>query len=215
MNHTYLGIWGAIFLAVSACPAAGPRRSEGGATPGKVVRASLKASREGDWDAYAGLIHPDSLRDFKALLVPVLQSALKNPDERADLQTLFGKATDLKAVLKLEPKEFFARFARGALVKSPLKDNFASFKGKVLGVVREGPDLAHVVVRLAREGPKGVTPFALRNKVEVVTVRRTPAGWRILLPGDLRTLADTIRRSGAARADVQKAEDTIPPDPDR
>src|SRR5262245_31220854 len=74
----------------------------------KVAAASLESLRKLDWKAYAEQIHPDSLRDFKALFEPLLHAAeRKKPSEQAALLEAFEGGRDLKTVLGWPPKEFF------------------------------------------------------------------------------------------------------------
>ena len=198
--------------SLSACQAAEPVPEKESAAIEKVVAASGQATRKGDWDAIAALIHPDSLQDFKALFVHVLQAAAKKGgDEQADLLTLFDGAKDLKTVLAWEPKEFFARFAKGYASRAPLKETFASTTSTVLGMVPEGSDQVHVVARATRTIEK-----AEISRVDVVTLKRSGREWKMLLPSELRLVAETIKRLGTPGHDSATSKDVdIPADPDK
>jgi hypothetical protein len=157
--------------------------------PEKVVLASFAAQRKLDWETYAGLMHPEGLKEFKDLLVPVLKGAeKKGREEQAGLLTLFQGARDLKTVLSWEPREFFLRFLKATASRSPLKANFTGTTAKVLGKVPEGANRVHVVVRVTRTMGK-----VKLSKVEVVTVKRSGAAWKVTMPEELRGLAQTIK----------------------
>jgi uncharacterized protein (TIGR03066 family) len=212
MHRAFRGYWVVLMASLSACQAAEPVPEKESAAIEKVVAASGQATRKGDWDAFAALIHPDSLQDFKALFVPVLQAAAKKGgDEQADLLTLFDGAKDLKTVLAWQPKEFFARFAKGYTSRAPLKETFASTTSTVLGMVPEGSDQVHVVVRATRTIEK-----AKISRVDVVTLKRSGREWKMLLPSELRVVAETIKRLGTPGHDSGTSKDVdIPADPDK
>jgi uncharacterized protein (TIGR03066 family) len=191
MDRTFRGYWLVLMASLSACQGAEPVPEKDNAAIEKVVAASGQAARKGDWDAFAALIHPDSLQDFKALFVPVLQAAAKKGgDEQADLLTLFDGAKDLKNVLAWEPKEFFVRFMKG-YASAPLKVKWASATIRVLGMIPEGSDQVHMVVRATRTIEK-----AEISRVDVVTLKRSGREWKMLLPSELRVVAKTIKRLG-------------------
>jgi len=212
MGRTFRSCWVVLMASLSACQAAEPVPEKERAATEKVVAASEQAARKGDWDTFAALIHPDSLQDFKALFVPVLQAAAKKGgDEQADLLTLFDGAKNLKTVLTWEPKEFFARFAKGYASRAPLKDTFASTTRRVLGMVSEGSTQVHVVVRATRKIEK-----AEISRVEVVTLKRSGRDWKMLLPSELRVVAETIKRLGPPGHDSATSKDAdIPADPEK
>jgi hypothetical protein len=212
MDRALRGYWVVLMVSLTACQAAEPVPEKESAAIEKVVAASRQATRKGDWDAFAALLHPDSLQDFKALFVPVLQSAAKKGgDEQADLLTLFDGAKDVKTVLAWEPKEFFARFAKGCASRAPLKEIFASTTSTVLGMVPEGSDQVHVVVRATRTIEK-----AEISRVDVVPLKRRGRKWKMLLPSELRVVAETIKRLGTPGHDSGTSKDVdIPADPDK
>jgi hypothetical protein len=164
-----------------------------------VVAASMEAGRKMDWKAYANLVHPDSLGDYRKMWLPVLQAAAKaGPDKQADLLPLFAGAKNLKSVLALKPMELFVCSMKGMASQFPApKAGPLNVEEKALGVVREGGDLAHVVVRTrTKHGGREVT------KVEVISLKRSGTEWKVLLPDAVREVADTFRRTlqkGAAK----------------
>src|SRR5262245_42331334 len=156
----------------------------------KVVAASMEAARKGDWEGYAGLVHSESLRDYKSMWLPVLQAAAKGaPAKQADLLALFDKATDLKSVLALKPKEFFVSSMKGMAAQTTMpKPVTAKTDEKILGTVREGNNLAHVLIRTRAKYQQTEV-----NKVDVVTLKRSDTEWRIILPEAVRIMAKAFR----------------------
>src|SRR5262249_13828163 len=59
-----------MFSTLGPAATAEPKRDD--AAIEKVVAASMEAARKMDWQAYAELIHPESLEDYKKMWLPVL-----------------------------------------------------------------------------------------------------------------------------------------------
>ncbi|MBO0699245.1 MAG: hypothetical protein J2P46_12685 [Zavarzinella sp.] len=120
----------------------------------------------------------------------------------------FDKATDLKTLIALKPKEFFVRSMKGmasqipALTATPL-----DVDQKIIGTVREGDDQAYVVVRTRRKEDPGEL-----TRVEVIALKRSGREWKILLPDVVRIMADTFRRTGPAVQKSGPVKDCAEPD---
>ena len=185
----------------------GPQRDSVGIE--KVVAASIEAAKKGDWKGYGDLVHPESLQDYKRMWLPVLQAAAKEgPDKQADLLRLFGGATDLKSVMALEPKAFFVSSMKGMASQTTIpKQDAVKTDEKILGTVREGDDLAHVLIRTRTKYQQIDV-----NKVDVVTVKRSGTEWKIVLPEAVRVMAETFRHS-LQPATLKSGSDTVPADP--
>jgi hypothetical protein len=189
MHQTVTFSVGFLFLAVSTAFAVDPEPAATDAELEAVVKASYEACREGKWDAYAKLMDPRDLVEFKQKLQPILQAAPVNPAAPGNgLLDLFDGGTDLKTVAGWEPNEFLARFMRGTTAKTPLGLGYAGIKYKIVGVVSESADQAHAVVRVEK------TMMTLKvTRMEVVSLRRVAgADWRISLPEELKGLAQTL-----------------------
>jgi hypothetical protein len=175
----------------------------------KLVEASSEAAKKGDWEKYAGFIHPQSLEDYKKMWQPALTAAAKQgPEQQAELVTLFDNAADLKSISALKPKEFFISSMKAIssqfgqrLVGSPIGNE------KIIGVVHDGDDQAYVVVRV-RQKFNG----AELTKVDVVALKRSGTEWRMELPDVVRTLADTF---GGHLPKVERSRRADTPDPEK
>jgi hypothetical protein len=184
-----------LLLACSVlCRAGDAKTQRGDAAIEKVVAASTEAVRKGDWNRYADLVHPESLQDYKSIWLPVLQAApKKGPETQADLLALFDKATDLKSVIALKPKEFFVRSMKGMAATFRREGIPSNLNGdeKIIGTVHEGDDQAYVVVRTRRK-----FGGAAMTQVEVVGLKRSGTEWKMMLPDSVRIMAETFRRTG-------------------
>ena len=174
----------------------------------KVVANSMEASRKTDWKKYADLVHPDSLEEYKKMWLPVLQKATREQlEKQADLLTAFDKAKDLQAVISLSPKDFFISSMKGMAAQIPKPSfNPLNVNEKIIGTVHDDNDHAYVVVRATRKfGSSEMT------KAEVVTLRRSGAEWKIMLPDVVRIMAETLQRM-APNADSTTKQDRPKPD---
>jgi hypothetical protein len=174
----------------------------------EVVAASMEAGKKMDWKGYAELVHPESLQDYKNMWLPILQAAAqKGLDEQAGLLSLFEKGADLKSLIAMKPKQFFVSSMNGIAAQHPqVKDGIAASDSKLIGTVHEGNDLAYAVVRSRIMNTKV-------NKIEVITLKRSGAQWKPMLPEVIKVLAETFQRtlqSGAQKSGP--VTDTIKPE---
>ena len=181
-----------LLLLPTLCPAGDTKPKRDDAAIEKVVAASIEAGAKQDWSEYANLVHPDSLDDYKNMWLPLLRAPSKEGgDKHADLLSLFDKAADLKSVIDLQPKEFFASSMKG--MASQFREPKAmplNVDAKIIGTVREGDEAAYVVVR-TRTKNQGTE----MTKVDVITLKRTGAEWKLMLPDVVRVMADTFKRT--------------------
>jgi hypothetical protein len=179
----------------------------------KAAADGMEAARKEDWKRYAELVHPESLEDYKNMWLPALTPAAKaGPEKQADLLPLFDKASDLKSVLALEPKDFFVSSMKGMASQFRREGLPSALNAdvKILGTVHEGDDQAYVVVRTRRK-----LDGAEMTQVEVVALKRSGTEWKMMLPDSVRIMAETFRRTGQ---DVQKSgpvKDRADPDKKR
>jgi hypothetical protein len=169
----------------------------------KAAESCLEAIRKGDWKALAGRLDPDSLKELKARVAPALKRAARGGE---DLQPGFVlgllDGADPEKLLALPPEEFFAAFTAATLAggqRWPL----AGTEARVVGTVREGRDLVHVLYRARGKarfaegtddrGAGGAKRLKLEGEVTrlgVLTLRRCGGGWKALVPDELRHYAD-------------------------
>lgn len=199
MNRYVLAL-GAVAFAARAC-AADPLPEKDVAAARAVAEGAIADAVKKDWAAYATRMDPAGLKAFRDNWVPTLTAAAKSGREN-ELLDLFDGAKDAKTVLAWTPEEFFARFMKGATKAVP---SVAEGKTEVVGVLGEGKDRAHVVVRVKRKLPAGE-----HAAMDVMTIRKTDAGWRAEVPKELTVVSAVIRAQGTTEADTITVE--IPPE---
>jgi hypothetical protein len=173
-------------LAVYPGPASSQASTE---SPQQVATRFVEAMRSGDWNGMATLMHPGALRQMRDIL-GVLLDAPNADDVR---QQLLGVTTIVEA-RALSDTALFAALMRATMQRdASLADVLKSSQVEFLGQVDEGSDTTHVVYRMAMtiEG----TPI---TRMDVMSLARSPHGWRGLLKGDISALG------AALRAAVQK-----------
>jgi hypothetical protein len=192
MNRlTYPAAGLGLILGTMHAPAQDPKPGGEDEAIRTVVAASMEAGRKSDWNAYAQLVYPESLNDYKKMWLPILRTTAKQgPQKQADLLTYFAQAKDIQSLIDMSPKEFFVSSMKGvsSQFRAPAP-NPLHVREKIIGTVREGDDLAYVVVRTQSASLKTMPP-----KVEVVQLKQSGREWKILLPEVIRVMADMIPR---------------------
>jgi hypothetical protein len=167
----------ATVMAVAAALCAAALPAAGQETPEQVVERYYETFRSGDYAANAAMMDPDALEELKSTVAQLVETV---GDEGGDeLRTTFGvgSAAELRA---LAPEALYERMLRATLGDEEMRDILQQAEIRVLGHVPEGEDVAHVVYRM-RVSFGGVEV----NQVQIAPVRRTPAGWRVMLTGSL------------------------------
>jgi hypothetical protein len=155
----------------------------------KVVSEALDAVKAAQWQKFAGLMHPDALRDLKQTFAPALEAADADSDELRQVMRFFGKPKDVKELLALPPDKFFARFLEGTMESVPrLRKVLSGSEFQMIGTVYEKDGTAHVVYR----GRIKVNEVTV-SKVDVISLKQDGESWRMLLSGDFKALADQLR----------------------
>lgn len=175
-------------LSISAvfARAAEPRSS---ASPESVVKSYLEALKSGQYLAVAELMHPEALEKFRGMMLPLAEEAA-GTDEAASLLVLFRGVSDVAALKKLSPAEFFAAFFGGITDANPmLKDALASGSMSPIGSVPEG-DMLHMVCRTS----VSVEEISL-TKMEVISLRQSQGSWRVLLSGEMEGIVQALRKA--------------------
>ncbi|MGH7586861.1 MAG: hypothetical protein ACREMH_11480 [Gemmatimonadales bacterium] len=149
----------------------------------------VQALREERWSDAAAMMHPEALAELRAMFAPIVT----HPQGGEVSREVFGLA---------EPGDFaatsdtalFAAFLRTVTGNSPefmavMKDAKTTW----VGHVDEGADITHVVYRLhlAYEG------IAI-TKLDVMSLKRSGSEWRAVLKGDVRGIAEALRRQVGA-----------------
>lgn len=153
------------------------------------VAARLSATlKKGDWDAYSRLMHPDALSRLKTMFAPLAEL----PDAEEVFSALFG-VNGAEEFKKLQDREVFVRLMSGLEESVPgFGEALRNLEMTVIGQVPEEKELMHVVFRSNTAVDKLTV-----SSTDVMTLRRTPEGWRALLTANIEGLAEQILSSVA------------------
>ena len=179
---------GALLLVlVTSFPA--PSRAQAPVeSPQQVTSRFMGAMQAGDWTGMAGLMHPAALRQLRGLLAALFEA----PDADDVRQRLLGVTTVAEAQA-MSDTALFAALMRFTTEQSPgLAEILRSARLEVLGQVEEGRDTTHVVYRMAMT-IQGTSV----TRMDVMSLARSPDGWRGLLKGDVSAFAAAIRAAVA------------------
>lgn len=162
-------------MLLSAPPLVGQRQAP--AAPGSaraVAQRTLAAQAARNPEAFAREVSPQDLAAFRAQLLPGIQKALAG-DNRAQALAMFAPAKTYAEIEKLPAERIYALYL-GAVMRRVGSAGPLQVTNTVLGEVPEGDSLVHVVYRQrVRSGSSGA------NNVAVLTLRRTPGGWKVVL----------------------------------
>jgi hypothetical protein len=176
--------------------------------PLEVARAALTAYDARAWHKVAELTHPDAIASKRASTITFAkvwesnppwsdQEDLAIPKEVADyfreafaemaaphgnpILRDFPGIDDVEQLENLPAEEFLARFLAGhANSEQSMEARPPLPVREVIGAVTAGDSLVYVVYSIRHAGEH--EPF---ENVDVLTVRRSPEGWRIMLNRDL------------------------------
>lgn len=166
--------------------------SQDSKAPVDVVREWSDALKATDFQKMAEVMHPEALAEFKEILLPVMQGFQESiaQDTTGVAQVPDSLKQQLEGIDQLEPLQFYpqAMTVLTSLVPD-LRQSLSGLTSTIIGGVAEGDTLTHVVTRTQASfmGQEVV------SDVDVVSVKKSIGGWRIMLTGNIRGLAEGIR----------------------
>lgn len=157
-------------------------------TPEEISKSYFSLLKAQKWDEVAALFDPSALRDFRDMMLFLLEM----PDELAPkvLGQFFGPGSTKATVKAMSDTVFFSSFLRGVMAQAGEMGRLDFTEVEVLGSIPEGERVRHVVTR-AHIGLGEVT----LEEMEVISFSKTDAGWRILLQGRMKGMAHQIKRA--------------------
>ena len=161
----------------------GPAQAQTVETPEQVTERFVAAMRAADWNGMASLMHQNALKEMRQLLSGVFEA----PNGAQIRQQLLG-VTTVQQAQALSDTTVFASLMRMTTQDADVAELLRSAKVQVLGHVNEGADTVHVVYRMAMT----INGIPI-TKMDVMSLARSPVGWRGLLKGDVTALAAGIR----------------------
>jgi hypothetical protein len=119
---------------------------------------------------------------------PVLIHPQISPTSQIYFKRFFVPALTKDSISTLSDRDFFVSFWRRILTSEKFSGAIKYDDVEILGVVMEGEDLAHVVVRnrisVAEHGVESV---------EVTTFGKIGSQWKVKMSGKLKVIALTLR----------------------
>ena len=160
------------------------------ATPEAVAKRQIEAMKTLNWELVARYTHPKALEQMQSLFIPVViagSSAKDNPAAQEMMKIVFaGKSAD--ELSGMSPGAFFQIVMKGISGATPdFKSAMTGMEVQILGSVKEGDNLAHVVYRLSRH-----IGDAVATKIAITTVERDGETWKAQLNADLENVARAI-----------------------
>ena len=158
-------------------------------SPEAFAERYVQALREERWGDAAGMMHPEALAELRAMFAPIVA----HPQGGEVSRDVFGLAApgDFAAA---SDTALFAAFLRTVTGSAPeFMAVMRDAKTTWVGHVDEGADITHVVYRLhlAHDG------IAI-TKLDVMSLKRSGTEWRAVLKGDVRGIAEALRRQVGA-----------------
>lgn len=165
------------------------------ASPEAVLQESYRLMQASDWAAAADVFDPAALKQFREMLAPLLES----DDGVGAMAMFFGDDRSAESLKSMSDQAFFA-----GMMASIMKTSGGTLQGQdVLGGVAEGPDRMHMVVR-SKAAAMGMTI----TQMEVVTLNKTPQGWRLALSGQMEGMAQALKQlGGKTRPESMESKD--------
>lgn len=159
-------------------------------TPDAVAKRAADATGRADWKAFAELMHPAALADFRRMFREVV--ALEGA---AELRKSFFGVETLAEFDALTDAGTFEVLMKGLATNVPgMAEALGSLSMEIVGVLPEGEELAHVVYR------SGASFDDLTiSKTAVMTLRRHDGQWRMLLNGAIEGLAERLAMVAGSR----------------
>lgn len=177
----------------------------------ELTKTYFELMQNGHWDLIGTIFHPDSLREFRAMLDfldhPAPYPAL--PQIRA---TIFGAGATEQTVAALADAAFFGTTLSFLMRETTEKGTLKDRQVDIIGAVPEGDELMHVVAK--SHIPKGDQVYEL---LEIVSYRRDGNSWKVLLTGkmhdNLLRLRNQIETLGTQQPDAQQPTPPYAPAP--
>jgi hypothetical protein len=155
--------------------------AQASATPEAAVKDYMAALQKDGMVAVSRFLHPDELKRFKEMLLPMFRKDAAAKSEV--IHGIYGPEATLTSIESMPPAEFMDGFMR--LAGEQLSG--ASFGDTdVLGTVREN-DVVHVLARATTK----IKELQIKT-VTVVSTRKSGVDWKLMLTGELEGLAAAL-----------------------
>ena len=157
-------------------------------TPEAISKSYFDLLKTQQWDKISALYDIESLHEFREMLSLITE--LPDEAESQVLPQFFGPGTTRESLKAMDDAIFFASFLKSVMAQTAALGQFDFKKIDVLGSVPEGDSLSHVVTRTAF----GMGDISMES-IEVISFRKTDTGWKILLQGKMKGIAQQIKNA--------------------
>lgn len=154
----------------------------------QVVADYYNALKRGNYAAAATYFDKSALKEFRQMMGFVNQQSANRVN--AFYKAFFGPEATRTSVEALSDQDYFSVFLSKYMSEAQ-KQGSVDFKSiKIIGEVREGSELVHVVAR------NNVSSIGIQIEVmEVISLKKRGKRWSLLLTGRIRGMAETLRSS--------------------
>ncbi|MDJ0913898.1 MAG: hypothetical protein QNI95_10030 [Desulfobacterales bacterium] len=142
--------------------------------------------KQKNYRSAAAFFDPHALESFRQMMGFINEMPAES--QQAFFPAFFGSGANKESVSKLSNAEFFASFLRAMMAQAEAAGGL-NFDGmEVLGEVKEGANVAHVVMR----NRVSVGEIEI-EAMEVVSFKKVGKDWKALLSGKMKGLANQLR----------------------
>ncbi|MEK9502630.1 hypothetical protein [Gaopeijia maritima] len=154
-------------------------------SPADTVAAEfLRGFQSMAWEGLTQRLHPEAL-DYLRLAIVIQIDA----DSSGWALSNLGGSDSRAAFDALSDAEVFVGVMRWTQSNAlGLINSFVSRDAELVGIVPEGADTAHAVYRVTTHA------YGAEPTVQVATLARTPAGWKVIEAPEIRALHTALRR---------------------
>ncbi len=160
----------------------------------QLVMAGIETISQWKLEAYAELIHPDMLQDFKDMMISVYEAAQQDdPFFKFLFISWFDDKSDIESIMNMEPGEFIVDLMNGLTAQTPgFREVMAAMSTEVeiIDIVYESDELAHVVYRILLSADQYSFDS---NEIAIMSAKRYGSEWKLLLQPDIQAMANSIR----------------------
>lgn len=154
----------------------------------KQAQAFFKAFQACDAKAMAQGMHPDALKEFKELMLPVVEAAEKAGKDKSLLR-MFKGAKSVKEVAALPAEQFFGSAMQNIFDFPGIKENAKKATFQLISVSFENDNVANVIYKLHLQGQA-----AQVSKLDAMTFKRVGKEWRCMLEANSRQALENLKK---------------------
>ena len=155
-------------------------------TAPEVAQRTWVAVQDHKWDAVAHLTHPRALREFRALLAPIVDA--DGPAADSVRQIMFGSISHEAAAMVSDSAVYVNLMRWSDSLNAAQPGAMEATHYQLLGTVAEGRDTVHVIARAS-----ATVSGRHLTWIQVYSLARSGATWRGLLQPNWSQFAAALR----------------------